>query len=200
MQGFAQIPKGAKGLCTNTFDFTGVAGQTSYAVNLPGPREGPFTLSAAPDVTSWSQCGGTTSIMNMNTQCNISPTQQAALIAVRHHQTFLLTRSLLFLDEMYLLTLLHNRSIVSLASSPSTSRLPGESARWADPDTTSTSIVDFSVLKFSMECIQVMLVAVMMGRGSFQKFPPHFNFFKKSYICTRSHLTISSPLYIPSLG
>ena len=82
MKGFAQIPKNAKGLCTNTFDFTGVAGQTTYSASLPGPREGPFTLSAAPDVTSWSQCGGTTSIMNMNTQCNISPTQQQALIAV----------------------------------------------------------------------------------------------------------------------
>ncbi|KAK3328757.1 hypothetical protein B0H66DRAFT_539298 [Apodospora peruviana] len=82
MRGFAQIPKGAKGLCTNTFDFTGVAGQTSYSVSLPGQREGPFSLTADPDVTSWSQCGGTTSIMNMNTQCNISPTQQQALIAV----------------------------------------------------------------------------------------------------------------------
>jgi len=82
MRGFAQIPKGARGLCTNTFDFTGVAGQTSYSVTLAGQREGPFTLKADPDVTSWSQCGGTTSIMNMNTQCNISPTQQQALIAV----------------------------------------------------------------------------------------------------------------------
>lgn len=82
MAGFAQIPKGARGLCTNTFDFTGVAGQTSYSVTLAGQREGPFKLSANPDVTSWSQCGGTTSIMNMNTQCNISPTQQQALIAV----------------------------------------------------------------------------------------------------------------------
>ncbi|KAK5655117.1 hypothetical protein OQA88_6016 [Cercophora sp. LCS_1] len=82
MKGFAQIPSGARGLCTNTFDFTGISGQSAYAISLPGPREGPFTLKADPDVTSWSPCGGTTSIMNMNTQCNISPTQQQALIAV----------------------------------------------------------------------------------------------------------------------
>ncbi|GAB1314463.1 Ubiquitin 3 binding protein But2 C-terminal domain-containing protein [Madurella fahalii] len=82
MKGFAQIPRGARGLCTNTFDFTGEEGSTVYTVYLPGEREGPFSLKADPDVTSWSQCGGTTSIMNMNTQCNISPTQSQALIAV----------------------------------------------------------------------------------------------------------------------
>ncbi|KAK3307557.1 uncharacterized protein B0T15DRAFT_394677 [Chaetomium strumarium] len=82
MSGFAQIPQGSKGLCTNTFDFTGVQGKTSYSLALPGEREGPFTLSANPDVVSWSPCGGTTAIMNMNTQCNISPTRQPALIAL----------------------------------------------------------------------------------------------------------------------
>lgn len=80
--GFAQIPAGAKGLCTNTFDFTGIQGQSAYALSLPGAREGPFTLKADPDVVSWSPCGGTAAIMNMNTQCNISPTREQALIAV----------------------------------------------------------------------------------------------------------------------
>jgi hypothetical protein len=82
MKGFAQIPAGARGLCTNTFDFTGVPGSSVYSLSLPGEREGPFTLTADPDVVSWSPCGGTTSIMNMNTQCNISPTRSQALIAV----------------------------------------------------------------------------------------------------------------------
>ncbi|KAK4041925.1 hypothetical protein C8A01DRAFT_45006 [Parachaetomium inaequale] len=82
MSGFAQIPKGSRGLCTNTFDFTGIQGQSYYSIALAGEREGPFTLKANPDVVSWSPCGGTTAIMNMNTQCNISPTREAALIAV----------------------------------------------------------------------------------------------------------------------
>ncbi|KAK3368311.1 hypothetical protein B0H63DRAFT_441561 [Podospora didyma] len=82
MIGFAQIPKGSKGLCTNTFDFTGVSGQSYYQVKLEGEMEGPFKLHSDVDSTSWSQCGGTTAIMNMNTQCNISPTKQQALIAV----------------------------------------------------------------------------------------------------------------------
>jgi hypothetical protein len=81
MRGFAQVPKGSRGLCTNTFDFTGIQGQSYYSLALPGPREGPFTLSADPDVVSWSPCGGTSAIMNMNTQCNISPTRDQALIA-----------------------------------------------------------------------------------------------------------------------
>lgn len=92
MQGFAQIPKGSRGLCTNTFDFTGEDGSSVYTVYLPGEREGPFKLSADPDVTSWSQCGGRTSIMNMNTQCYISPTQAQALIAVRIHFSFHIIR------------------------------------------------------------------------------------------------------------
>jgi hypothetical protein len=82
MKGFAQIPAGARGTCTNTFDFTGLQGQVNYAIVLEGAREGPFSLKANPDMASWSPCGGTTAIMNMNTQCNISPTQQQALIAV----------------------------------------------------------------------------------------------------------------------
>jgi hypothetical protein len=82
MSGFAQIPSGARGLCTNTFDFTGIQGQSYYSLSLPGAREGPFTLKANPDIVSWSPCGGTAAIMNMNTQCNISPTREQALIAV----------------------------------------------------------------------------------------------------------------------
>ena len=82
MKGFAQIPAGVRGTCTNVFDFTGIQGQASYSISLNGEREGPFDLKADPDIVSWSPCGGTTAIMNMNTQCNISPTQKQALIAV----------------------------------------------------------------------------------------------------------------------
>jgi hypothetical protein len=82
MMGFAQIPAGANGYCSNTFDFTGFSERVTYAVNLRGKREGSFELSASPDIESWSPCGGQTAIMNMNTQCNISPTTSQALIAV----------------------------------------------------------------------------------------------------------------------
>jgi hypothetical protein len=82
MKGFAQIPAGTRGRCTNTFDFTGIQGQVNYAISLDGEREGPFDLVSNPDIVSWSPCGGSTAIMNMNTQCNISPTQKQALIAV----------------------------------------------------------------------------------------------------------------------
>jgi hypothetical protein len=83
MSGFAQIPAGTVGRCINSFDFTGVFGDTTYYTSfLPGPTEGPFELVSDPNILSWSPCGGSTAIMNMNTQCYISPTQSPALIAV----------------------------------------------------------------------------------------------------------------------
>ncbi|CEJ80890.1 Putative Secreted protein [[Torrubiella] hemipterigena] len=83
MIGFAEIPKGAKGQCTNTFSFTGnAADQVNYALSLPGHYSGNFDLQSHPSITSWSACGGSTAILNMNTACNISPTNLPALIAV----------------------------------------------------------------------------------------------------------------------
>ncbi|KAK5651929.1 hypothetical protein OQA88_11588 [Cercophora sp. LCS_1] len=82
MMGFAQIPGGAKGMCTNVFDFTGVQGDATTVISLPGEREGAFSLKSDPDIISWSPCRSQTAIMNMNTWCNISPTQKQALIAV----------------------------------------------------------------------------------------------------------------------
>lgn len=85
IRGYAQIPAGSRGRCTNSFSFTGSQGQSSYDVFLDGPREGPFDLSSNPDNTVWSSCGGTTAILNMNAQCNISPTQQTAIITISPH-------------------------------------------------------------------------------------------------------------------
>lgn len=82
LRGYAFLPAGTQGQCSNTFDFTGASGDVTYGVSLKGAREGAFSLSANPDVVVWSPCGGSTAILNMNTQCSISPTQDRALIAV----------------------------------------------------------------------------------------------------------------------
>ncbi|KYK57519.1 hypothetical protein DCS_04529 [Drechmeria coniospora] len=85
MIGFAEIPKGARGQCTNTFSFTGSAARhVDYAISLPGKYSGNFNLQSRPGIESWSDCGGSTAILNMNTACNISPTHLPALIAVDH--------------------------------------------------------------------------------------------------------------------
>ncbi|PNY28177.1 Uncharacterized protein TCAP_01899 [Tolypocladium capitatum] len=85
MIGFAQIPAGAKGQCTNTFSFTGSnANHVDYAISLAGAYSGNFDLHSSPGILSWSPCGGSTAILNMNTACNISPTNKPALIAVDH--------------------------------------------------------------------------------------------------------------------
>lgn len=83
MVGFAEIPAGAKGQCTNTFSFTGNGAEhVDYSIKLPGKYSGNFDLRSHPGIMSWSPCGGSTAILNMNTACNISPTHLPALIAV----------------------------------------------------------------------------------------------------------------------
>lgn len=89
MIGFAEIPTGARGQCSNTFSFTGNPGnQVTYAINLNGKFSGDFDLHSNPGIESWSPCGGSTAILNMNTACNISPTHLPALIAVSPLQCF----------------------------------------------------------------------------------------------------------------
>lgn len=130
MSGFAQIPAGSKGHCTNEFDFTGISGKSKYAIELPGQMEGDFTLKASPDLVSWSPCGGTTAIMNMNTQCYISPTRDQALIAVCYPFFFPLFLCVFWQLELSVLTSVccaANRSIASAARSPSTCRSTGGS-------------------------------------------------------------------------
>jgi len=82
MKGFAQIPKGAKGHCDNTFSFTGQRDSVNFPLDIRGQYEGPFNLQTDTGIVAWSPCGGSTAILNMNTQCNISPTHKEALIAV----------------------------------------------------------------------------------------------------------------------
>ncbi|KJZ80127.1 hypothetical protein HIM_00841 [Hirsutella minnesotensis 3608] len=85
MIGFAEIPAGARGQCINTFSFTGAGAEhVDYRINLPGKYSGNFDLQSHPGLLSWSPCGGSTAILNMNTACNISPTHLPALIAVDH--------------------------------------------------------------------------------------------------------------------
>lgn len=87
MIGYAEIPDGARGFCKNTFSFTGQTSaggidKVDFDLELEGHYSGDFDLHADPGVFSWSPCDGSTAILNMNTQCAISPTTQDALIAV----------------------------------------------------------------------------------------------------------------------
>jgi len=79
---FAQIPRGAKGDCDAFFFFTG-----QNQIKFPHPLLGPINgenreLHANPGIVSFSPCGGSTAILNMNTQCSLRPTHLPALIAV----------------------------------------------------------------------------------------------------------------------
>ena len=84
MNGFAQIPKGVTGTCDNVFNFSQDPGnRVTHSISLKGPYNGNFDLVTKPGIRSWSPCGGSTAILNMNTQCAINPTNKEALIAVR---------------------------------------------------------------------------------------------------------------------
>lgn len=81
--GFAELPVGVRGQCTNTFSFTGNGAEhVDYSIKLAGKYSGPFDLQSRPGLYSWSPCIGSTAILNMNTACNITPTHLPALIAV----------------------------------------------------------------------------------------------------------------------
>jgi len=82
MTGYANIPSGSQGHCSTTIDFTGSSREASYDMTLDGVGAGRFSLSAKPDLVLWSPCGGSTAILNMNTQCSVSPPEKPALIAV----------------------------------------------------------------------------------------------------------------------
>jgi hypothetical protein len=82
MIGFAEIPKGANGQCSNTFSFTGNPQMVTSGIKLPGHYSGNFDLKSGAGIESWSPCGGSTAILNMNTACAITPTSLPALIAV----------------------------------------------------------------------------------------------------------------------
>ncbi|KAM3435263.1 hypothetical protein MY4824_004988 [Beauveria thailandica] len=85
MIGFAEIPQGAQGKCTSTFSFTGTGGRhVEYSMAMLGLYRGYFDLMSHPSSGSWSPCGGSTAILNMNTACTINPTHLPALIAVDH--------------------------------------------------------------------------------------------------------------------
>jgi hypothetical protein len=119
MKGYAFIPAGSEGQCLNTFSFTGAPDEVNYGISFKGAREGAFSLSANPDVVSWSPCGGSTAILNMNTQCSISPTDDRALIAVGEGSSGTTGN---IADRI-------NRSTASAASSPFALPLTGGGAK-----------------------------------------------------------------------
>ncbi|TQV90833.1 hypothetical protein V2A60_002514 [Cordyceps javanica] len=85
MYGYAEIPAKVNGQCTNTYSFTGGGTEhVDFKLPLNGPYSGNFDLHSNPGISSYSPCGGSTAILNMNTACAISPTHLPALIAVDH--------------------------------------------------------------------------------------------------------------------
>ncbi|RDA94932.1 hypothetical protein CP533_0095 [Ophiocordyceps camponoti-saundersi (nom. inval.)] len=83
MSGYASIPNGIEGRCTNSFSFAGNSGdRIEYITTFRGPNSGRFDLQSSPGLSTWSSCGANGSILNLNTECELEPTNHRALIAV----------------------------------------------------------------------------------------------------------------------
>ncbi|RDA88926.1 hypothetical protein CP532_5524 [Ophiocordyceps camponoti-leonardi (nom. inval.)] len=83
MSGFASIPDGIGGQCVNSFSFAGDNGdRIEYIVRFQGRNSGRFDLHSTPGLSSWSSCESNTSILNLNTACELEPSNHRALIAV----------------------------------------------------------------------------------------------------------------------
>ncbi|PFH57118.1 hypothetical protein XA68_15493 [Ophiocordyceps unilateralis] len=83
MSGFASIPHNVGGQCVNTFSFAGNGdSRIDYTVTFFGKLHGTFDLRSSPGLSSWSSCGRSSSILNLNTACELEDTNQRALIAV----------------------------------------------------------------------------------------------------------------------
>ncbi|KAF4582120.1 secreted protein [Ophiocordyceps camponoti-floridani] len=83
MAGYAAIPWGSSGQCVNSFSFAGNgADRIDYIVKFRGPLNGRFDLESTSGLSAWSSCGKSSSILNLNTACNIDQTDYKAYIAV----------------------------------------------------------------------------------------------------------------------
>jgi len=77
-QGYASLPSGETGTCRAAYTFSGDNSQeVVFQKNIAGLYEDNFELIAGVGVESWSKCGGTTAILNVNSEVRITPADSA---------------------------------------------------------------------------------------------------------------------------
>lgn len=73
-QGYASLPAGQTGTCRAAYTFSGDTGQeVVFQKNLASPYEDNYNMLAGVGIESWSRCGGTTAILNVNSEIRITP-------------------------------------------------------------------------------------------------------------------------------
>ncbi|KAK0732257.1 hypothetical protein B0H67DRAFT_549857 [Lasiosphaeris hirsuta] len=73
-QGYASLTDGQTGTCRAGYTFAGDSSQeVVFQKNLVAPYDDNYNLVAGVGVESYTQCGGTTAILNVNSEVRITP-------------------------------------------------------------------------------------------------------------------------------
>jgi len=72
--GYASLPAGETGTCRAAYTFSGDNSQEAvFTKSVAGPYEDNYQLLAGIGLESFSKCGGTTAILNVNSEIRITP-------------------------------------------------------------------------------------------------------------------------------
>ena len=73
-QGYASLAEGQTGVCRAGYTFAGDNSQeVVFQKNLVAPYEDNYNLLAGVGVESFTKCGGTTAVLNVNSEVRINP-------------------------------------------------------------------------------------------------------------------------------
>lgn len=72
--GYASLSQGQTGTCRAGYTFSGDSSQeVVFQKNLVAPYEDNYSMLAGVGAQSWSKCGATTAVLNVNSEVRINP-------------------------------------------------------------------------------------------------------------------------------
>ena len=73
-QGYASLAAGQTGTCRAGYTFAGDSSQeVVFQKNIVAPHEDNYNMLAGVGIESWTKCGGSTAILNVNSEVRITP-------------------------------------------------------------------------------------------------------------------------------
>lgn len=73
-QGYASLAAGQTGTCRAGYTFSGDSSQeVVFQKNIVAPHEDNYNMLAGVGIESWTKCGGSTAILNVNSEVRITP-------------------------------------------------------------------------------------------------------------------------------
>lgn len=75
--GYAGLASGQTGTCRAAYSFSGGSGSVAAQKTIRGPVETNYEMNEKVDLITWSLCGDSTAILNVNSEVRISPTSSS---------------------------------------------------------------------------------------------------------------------------